>query len=85
MTFPPGLPGHWFTMLAPWIIEGQATARSLRHWLLHHGPAPPCDRIILLTQPNVPQSKGQRNLAKGINTVWREIARYYQAITENSN
>jgi hypothetical protein len=77
---PPWVAAHWFTMPAPWTIEGQATARSLRHWLLHHSPIAPCDRIILLTQPKVPQSKGQRIMTKGIMTVWHQIARFYQPL-----
>lgn len=58
----------------PWIIEGVALARALRKWReAHPGEPPPVDRVIRLTAPYVELTKGQATMAKGEETVWREI------------
>lgn len=64
----------WLDEPGPWIIEGVAMARALRKWReAHPGEPPPVDRVIRLTTPHVELSKGQAAMAKGEETVWREI------------
>lgn len=65
---------HWLNAPGPWIIEGVAVCRALRKWReAHPGEPPPVDRVIRLTTPHVALSKGQAAMAKGEETVWREI------------
>ena len=65
---------EWLPAPGPWIIEGVAMARALRKWReAHPGAAPPVDRVIRLTAPYRELSKGQATMAKGEETVWREI------------
>lgn len=65
---------HWLNAPGPWIIEGIAVCRALRKWReAHPGEPPPVDRVIRLTAPHVALSKGQAAMAKGEETVWREI------------
>ena len=66
---------EWLDDPGPWIIEGVAVVRALRKWrAAHPGAAPPIDRVIRLTTPYVALSKGQSTMAKGEDTVWREVA-----------
>lgn len=82
---------HWFTMPGPWVCEGHVMARALRRWLA--GTAPfrdngfelmrPCERIIVLDRPGFGMpSRGQESMHTGVMTVWREIASYFDPITE---
>lgn len=64
----------WLDVPGPWVIEGVAVARALRKWLLRNVTGKPCDRVIWLRQPKAPQVGGQVAMAKGCETVWREIA-----------
>jgi dephospho-CoA kinase len=64
---------RWLDEPGEWIIEGVATARALRKWLAGH-PGQPLDWIALyLREPMQTRSRGQETLAKGVETVWREI------------
>lgn len=64
----------WFDEPGPWIIEGVAAVRALRKWRDQHpGERPPVDRVIALWEPHVTLSKGQATMAKGVESVWREI------------
>lgn len=65
----------WLPLPGPWIIEGVALARALRKWReAHPGEPPPVDRVIRLTEPFVIHTlPGQMAMAKGEETVWREI------------
>jgi len=56
-----------------WIIEGVAMSRALRKWLRAHPEGKPCDAILRLTSPLVALTPGQQTLAKGEETVWRQI------------
>ena len=56
------------------IVEGVATARALRKWLVGHPDGRPCDVVLLLEQPYQPLNDGQERMRKGCNTVWHEIA-----------
>lgn len=63
---------RWLSEPGPWIIEGVSIPRALRKWLAANEGAP-CDRVHFLTHCHEALSKGQRSMAKGIDTVWREI------------
>ena len=63
---------RWFGHPGPWIIEGVAVPRALRKWLAAH-QGKPCDRVIVLTKAYTALDPGQATMAKGVNTVWREI------------
>lgn len=71
---------EWLDVPGPWIIEGVAMSRALRKWReAHPGEPPPVDRVIRLTAPYEPLSKGQAAMAKGEETVWREIEDWISA------
>ena len=64
----------WFGRPGVWVIEGVATARALRKWLAEAPPdALPCDAILVMEHPVAPREQGQRSMAKGVMTVWRQI------------
>lgn len=54
-------------------IEGVQVARGLRKWLEDNPTGKPCDEVVHLTAPVVPRTRGQAIMAKGIETVLREI------------
>lgn len=57
-----------------WIVEGVTTVRALRKWLDSHKDGKPCDTIYFRMAPREEyQAKGQHNMAKGIQTVWKSI------------
>jgi hypothetical protein len=64
----------WFNAPGPWVIEGVACARALRKWLATHPIGKPCDQVVLLTKPFVQLMAQQTAMAKGCETVWREIS-----------
>lgn len=65
---------NWLSEPGPWIIEGVAVSRALRKWHeAHPGEPPPCDRIIYLQTPHETLTPGQRSMAKGVETVHREV------------
>jgi hypothetical protein len=55
------------------VIEGVIVPRALRKWLAIHSEGKPADEVILLQSPKVPISANQARMAKGCDTVWREI------------
>lgn len=63
----------WFDATGPWIVEGVAAVRALRKWLAAHPTGAPCDRVLWLDTPRVALTAGQRRMAAGCRTVWREI------------
>lgn len=65
----------WLEEPGPWIIEGVAVPRALRKWYAAHGEeGMPADHVVLLDQPKVKRTAAQDSMAKGINTVWEEVA-----------
>lgn len=64
---------RWMRSIGPWVIEGCATARALRHWLALHDDGRPVERVFWSSVPKVPQTRGQARMAKGIETVWSQI------------
>lgn len=55
-----------------WTMEGVTAVRALRKWMETH-PEKPCDRVVRLTVPHERLTLGQTSLAKGCDTVFREI------------
>lgn len=55
------------------VIEGVQACRGLRQWLREHPEGRPCDEVIWLECPKVACTKGQAVMARGIETVLREI------------
>jgi hypothetical protein len=63
----------WLDEPGPWICENVAMARALRKWLTaHHGS--PADVVVVLRHPVADRTTGQLAMAKGVETVWREVA-----------
>ena len=74
---------NWFTMPGPWIIEGHSVARSLRYLAEDHDdPRDVVDQVIGLPYAHKEQSDGQRNLSKGVMTVWKEIEKFYEPVAD---
>lgn len=88
---------NWFTMPGPWICEGWIMARALRKWLevtvwdnpedyATGCPIPPpfVDRVIVFLEqrPELVLKRGQVSMHRAVMTVWREIADYFEPITE---
>lgn len=65
---------RWIDEPGPWIIEGVATARALRKWLAAHPGKRLEVVVVLLSKPYGERTKGQEAMAKGVATVWNEIA-----------
>lgn len=63
----------WFDAPGPWVIEGVSAPRALRKWLAAHAEGKPCDVVQRLTVARVALTPGQSTMAKGVETVWREI------------
>ena len=63
----------WFDTPGPWVVEGVAAPRALRKWLAAHPEGKPCDVLIVLTEPHEPLTPGQAAMAKGCETVLREV------------
>jgi len=55
------------------VIEGTQAVRGMRKWLADHPTGKPCDEVVYLKHSIVLQTRGQRIMAKGINTVFEEI------------
>lgn len=65
---------NWINEPAPWVIEGNATARGLRKWLkLNPGKRLDGVLIVLLTHTSSLYTPKQLALAKAIRTVWEQI------------
>lgn len=62
----------WFDDGGPSVVEGVAVPRALRKWLATN-TGRPCDEVVVLTEPRVARSNGQITMAKGVETVMREI------------
>ena len=74
---------NWFPMPGPWVIEGHSVARSLRYLAQEtKDPREFVDQVIVLPYPHEEQTDGQRNLSKGVATVWEEVEDFYHPVTE---
>lgn len=63
----------WFDDSGDWICEGVQMARALRKWLRAHPNEPLDVDILTLKKPFETRLKGQESMAKGVDTVFREI------------
>ena len=57
----------------PAVVEGVAVVRGLRKWLADHPTGKPCDELLWMADPKEPRIKGQVVMAKGCETVLKEI------------
>lgn len=57
----------------PEVIEGVGAIRGLRKWLEDNPTGKPCDEVIHIQQPKIPRTKGQETMAKGCETVLKQI------------
>ncbi len=75
----------WFNRRGPWVIEGVATARALRKWFDDGNREPPCDQVLLFVaaHPGATVTAGQETMAKGVMTVWADVAPKLQGITSS--
>lgn len=65
---------RWLDEPAPWVCENVAMARALRKWLLRNPlGGSPADVIVNLKHPTADRLPGQEAMARGCETVWREI------------
>lgn len=65
------------------IIEGVNVAGGLREWHRSHpGRRAPVDKLIVLTKPKRPITKGQRVQKKGIDTIHRQIRNWVDDVVE---
>lgn len=62
------------------IVEGVAVPRALRKALAAHPDVKPIDRLIVLTEPYVPRTRGQDAMAAGVVTVLAEIVHELQML-----
>lgn len=68
---------QWLYDPGPWICENVAMARALRKWLLVNTGSP-ADLVVVLKHPVADRSPGHITMAKGVETVWREVAEELQ-------
>jgi hypothetical protein len=65
---------RWLDLPGPWVCEGVVMPRALRKWLARTERAPsPADLIVWLNSEVEARVTGQTAMAKGCETVWREI------------
>jgi hypothetical protein len=66
---------EWLDEPGPWICENVSMARALRKWLLRNPiSGKPADVIVNLKHPVEDRVPGQDRMARGCETVFREIA-----------
>ncbi len=63
----------WFSEPGEWVVEGVQMARALRKWLAANPDTSLDVDIITLSKPMTSLLKGQESMAKGVQTVFREI------------
>ncbi len=64
---------RWMDRRGPWILEGVTMVRALRKWLRRHPQGVPADLVIWLGAPAARRKRGQRTMALGAHTIWRQI------------
>lgn len=62
----------WFDDPASFIVEGTTVPRALRKWLADHPAGKPCD-VVYWLEPRSELTGGKLSMAKGAETVFREI------------
>lgn len=63
----------WLDAPGPWVVEGVAVARAVRKWLATHPTGTPADVVHWSNVARAKRSAGQETMAKGCETVWREV------------
>lgn len=61
------------TFSGAWLVEGVASVRAIRKFLAKHPDRRPADVVFRLTRPFVELSPGQQSMARGEETIWREV------------
>lgn len=64
---------EWFADPRPYIIEGVATVRAIRKWLLANPDVPLPATIVYFDMPRIKLSAGQDRMRKATATIWDEI------------
>lgn len=67
---------HWLELPGPWVIEGVAVPRALRKWRALYEPLaspPPCDELIVLTQPHSERGAKQEQMTTALHSVLDEM------------
>lgn len=59
--------------LDDWILEGTQATRVLRYWYKTAPETLKLDKVYFFDQPWVPRNGGQNAMAKGVQTIWREV------------
>ena len=65
---------RWFDALGEWIVEGVVAPRAIRKWMAANEGKKLNATVVYLSNPIQMTSKGQIAMAKGVETVWSEIA-----------
>ena len=64
----------WLSLPGPWVIEGVAVPRALRKWqAAHPNEPPPCDQLIVLTEPHEALSQRQEAMGIGLLSVLADL------------
>lgn len=64
----------WLNAPGAWVCEGVAMPRALRKWLAANPQGSPADVVLFVHHEVTHRAPGQRAMAKGCETVLREIA-----------
>jgi hypothetical protein len=59
--------------LDDWILEGTQATRVIRHWYRTAPETLQLDRVYFFERPWVVRNGGQNAMAKGVQTIWREV------------
>ena len=59
--------------LDDWILEGTQATRVLRHWYRTDPDSLKLDLVYLFERPWVIRNGGQNAMAKGVQTIWRDV------------
>lgn len=63
----------WIATPGEWVVEGVATVRALRKWVQAGAPLAEGVAVLWLPSAVVPRSERQEAMARGADTVWREV------------
>lgn len=73
---------HWLELPGSWVIEGVAVPRALRKWqALHDGAPPPCDELIVLTEPHAALGAKQEQMTQALLGVVEELMWWIAPVT----
>jgi hypothetical protein len=75
---------NWIPLPGPYCIDGVATVRALRKLLDRGLSLPPGVKVIRFTKQfeHAVTAEGQRTMAKGVSSIWREVERRLESVTE---